>query len=54
LWEKEGAIAASGKLIEDIQVKKTDVAHDVQRIEKANTNLVSECPSMSVSMVSIS
>ena len=42
LREKEEAILQSGKLIEDLRVKNTKLAHSQKRIERANTDLVSE------------
>jgi len=40
LLEKDGAIAHSGKAIEDLQVANTDLAHSHREIERANTDLV--------------
>jgi tetratricopeptide (TPR) repeat protein len=42
LREKEDAILQSGKLIEDLRVDKTERARSYKKIEKANTDLVSE------------
>ena len=40
LREKEDAILQSGKLIEDLRVEKTELAHSYKEIEKTNTDLV--------------
>ena len=42
LREKEDAILQSGKLIEDLRVDKTELSCSYKKIEKANTDLVSE------------
>ena len=42
LREKEEAILQSGKMIEDLRVKKTELARSYKEIERANTNLVGE------------
>ena len=42
LREKEEAIQQSGKMIEDLRVKNTDLARSYKEIERANTDLVGE------------
>jgi len=42
LLEKEDAILQSGKLIEDLRVKETELARSYKEIEKSNTDLVGE------------
>ena len=42
LQEKEDAILQSGKLIEDLRVDKAELARSYKKIEKANTDVVSE------------
>jgi chromosome segregation ATPase len=42
LLEKEEAILGSGKLIEDLRVEKTELAHSFKKIERTNTDLVGE------------
>ena len=42
LREKEDAILQSGKLIEDLQVEKTELARSYKRIERANTDFIGE------------
>jgi hypothetical protein len=42
LWEKEEAILKSGKMIEDLRVKNTDVARSYKEIDRGNTDLVGE------------
>lgn len=46
LLEKEVAITTAGKLIEDLWVKKMEVARSFQRVKKANTDLVGENTSL--------
>jgi len=40
--EKEESIFGSGKMIEDLQVKNTDLARSCKEIERAKTDLVGE------------
>ena len=40
--EKDEAILGSGKLIEDLWVEKTELAHSYKKIKRANTDLVGE------------
>jgi len=42
LQEREGAITLSGKLVEDLRVKKTEMACFVKKLERENTDLVGE------------
>ena len=42
LLEKDGGIAQAGKVIEDLRVANTDLAHSYKGIEGANTDLVVE------------
>ena len=42
LFEKDGAIAQAGKVIEDLRVTNTDLARSYKGIERANTDLVGE------------
>jgi len=42
LQEKEEAILQSGKMIEVLWVKNTDLARSYKEIERANTDLVGE------------
>ena len=42
LQEKVETILQSGKMIEDLRVKKTELARSYKEIERANTDLVGE------------
>ena len=42
LREKEETILQSGKMIEDLRVKKTELARSYKEIERANTDLFGE------------
>jgi len=46
LQEREGAITMLGKVIEDLRVKKTEMAHSFKKVEKANTDLIGKNTSL--------
>jgi len=48
LREKEDAILQSGKLIVDLWVEKTKLAHSYKKIERASTDLVDENTTLEV------